>query len=561
MDDIAIAQGNDVEKFVGNKRRSEGDLFGVRAIEAGYFGGVSQSRPSSPAVSYKLSPTTALVDWSPTAESHRSSSSNSSSGASSLATSQHKKKKPSPLRLTPFDEDAVHSPALTFGGAGGAYMSPVPSPRSGKGKGPENLSWVSPLDVHFSRPSTSGAAEKPRPKSYLPRLKFPGEIAQNGLLIATPTGSAAAPNSESASIFSGGISPQVVEAPHVRTPTFSVFPHSATSPGLRQRQPSIVPTNGETDRPSTGRSNRSYTNVPAPPIPTSPSYYPPKSPGSAGPSGSGIRSSTASKPSVSAYHPKSAGPQSPGDSQTRDRAHSGAASSTYSNRPSIDNEDMFKKSERRRRSCSSEAVSRERSHSSSSMRSRSSHSLKGTRGKTMQSDLGRSREQSHSQRKRRASLESNALDFDQPLDSPFSNANAISAPITGSSSRSTSSTSPAVERVAIELNLMKGEHLSAMPAARDRSASEVSQGSVGDFYDAYYRQSIIAASPANQGSNAAGRHSRTFNVGGGASRGPRLPAPLKLDEGALAREPIVEMPSPGLSPRSSKRGENYSRMI
>lgn len=461
-----------MEKLASNKRRTEGDFFGVSAIEAGYFGGVSQSIPNSPAPSYKLSPAMALVDWSPTAEAHSRSSSNNPSAASSLATSQQSKKKPSPLRLTPFDADMMHSPALTFGDIGGAYMSPVPSPRSINGaRGSKYPSWVSPLDVHFSRTSTPSVIKRRRPTSYLPRLRFPREIAQTGLLIPTPTGSAASPNSESASIVSGGVSPQptiktqVVETPKSKTPTFSVFPQSATSLGPRQRQPSNLPNNGEIDRPSHHRNDKSNYDIPTPPTATSPSYYPPKSPKPAVPSGSGSRESMAGKPRVSAYRPRS------GRSQSRHRAHSGSASSKCSNKTYITDEDGFHQRERRRRSRSFKATSKERSIPSS-----------------------RSRERSHPQQNRRASLESNAFELDQPLESPFSNANAISTPVTESSSRSIStisSPSPAIERVAIELTLPKGERISAIPLASGRSASEVSQGSVGEFYDAHYRQPIL----------------------------------------------------------------------
>lgn len=38
----------DVELALNNRQADEGDLFGVRALEAGYFGGVAQSRPTSP---------------------------------------------------------------------------------------------------------------------------------------------------------------------------------------------------------------------------------------------------------------------------------------------------------------------------------------------------------------------------------------------------------------------------------------------------------------------------------------------------------------------------------
>ncbi|KAI1000880.1 hypothetical protein K3495_g7318 [Podosphaera aphanis] len=46
----AAIQRTDKEKLVGDRKLDEGDLFGVRAIQAGFFGGVSQSRPNSPSV-------------------------------------------------------------------------------------------------------------------------------------------------------------------------------------------------------------------------------------------------------------------------------------------------------------------------------------------------------------------------------------------------------------------------------------------------------------------------------------------------------------------------------
>ncbi|PMD63830.1 uncharacterized protein K444DRAFT_499485, partial [Hyaloscypha bicolor E] len=61
----AAMKSTDKEKLVRREKKlGEGDLFGVRALEHGYFGGVAQSRPSSPTPSYRLAPNTALVDWS-----------------------------------------------------------------------------------------------------------------------------------------------------------------------------------------------------------------------------------------------------------------------------------------------------------------------------------------------------------------------------------------------------------------------------------------------------------------------------------------------------------------
>ncbi|KAI6250629.1 hypothetical protein HI914_00744 [Erysiphe necator] len=44
----AANKETDLEKLVGQRPLDEGDLFGVRAIQAGFFGGVTQSCPNSP---------------------------------------------------------------------------------------------------------------------------------------------------------------------------------------------------------------------------------------------------------------------------------------------------------------------------------------------------------------------------------------------------------------------------------------------------------------------------------------------------------------------------------
>ncbi|RKF60162.1 hypothetical protein OnM2_053028 [Erysiphe neolycopersici] len=44
----AANKETDREKLVGQRSLDEGDLFGVRAIQAGFFGGVTQSCPNSP---------------------------------------------------------------------------------------------------------------------------------------------------------------------------------------------------------------------------------------------------------------------------------------------------------------------------------------------------------------------------------------------------------------------------------------------------------------------------------------------------------------------------------
>jgi len=107
---------------------------------------------------------------------------------------------------------------------------------------------------------------------------------------------------------------------------------------------------------------------------------------------------------------------------------------------------------------------------------------------------------------------------------------------------------------------------------RNRSASEASQGSIGEFYDAYYRQSTMAqrASVAAQ-ANAINLRSSGLLMPGSASgvwrdagRRP-APAPLKLGPGSvggagLAGETIMEVVTPGPSPVGKER-ERFPKMV
>lgn len=123
-------------------------------------------------------------------------------------------------------------------------------------------------------------------------------------------------------------------------------------------------------------------------------------------------------------------------------------------------------------------------------------------------------------------------------------------------------------------------------SAKKRSPSEASQGSIGDFYDAYYRQSVMAQR-ASVASQTLGINSKSVGVGagamemlgvgfdlggitngpgGGSGRSPsaaggmnatagqgRRPPPMNFSRGGVGfngmnpPETIVEMPSPALS--------------
>lgn len=109
------------------------------------------------------------------------------------------------------------------------------------------------------------------------------------------------------------------------------------------------------------------------------------------------------------------------------------------------------------------------------------------------------------------------------------------------------------------LNIGKssGDPFGGSFAGRDRSASEASQSSIGEFYDAYYRQSILAQRQS-VAAQANAINSRTsgllmpghlgFGVDGKGGRRP-APPPLRLGPqsiggGGLAGETIMEVASP-----------------
>jgi hypothetical protein len=106
---------------------------------------------------------------------------------------------------------------------------------------------------------------------------------------------------------------------------------------------------------------------------------------------------------------------------------------------------------------------------------------------------------------------------------------------------------------------------------RNRSASEASQGSIGDFYDAYYRQSILAqrqsvAAQANainlrsSGLLIPGNGNQQFEKGRKPPPPPLRLGPGSIGGGGLAGETIMEVVSPALSVNVQGGGERFPKM-
>lgn len=255
----------DKEKLV-QKELNEGNLFGVRAIQNGYYGGVSQSRSNSPSPSYRLAPETTLVDWGK--EGNKAGSS-----ASSISSVPKARMKQSPLRLEL--QDAKYNPS-SVGGIGGSYIPPSsPSIRSYRMDSPnpsdlKPAGWISPLDVHFSRPSTPGTPTTPSGRfATFSRPTTPGRptTAGTGTPAKRPTSylklnldigkpvtlmpPAVEAKSEVASVVSSGLTtptPAMLKTPTQpmpstarsaqKTPTQSYFP-TDNQPSVRFLTPSV----------------------------------------------------------------------------------------------------------------------------------------------------------------------------------------------------------------------------------------------------------------------------------------------------------------------------------
>ena len=603
----AATKPTDREKLVGQKIE-EANLFGIRAIEHGYFGGVSQSRPPSPSHSYILSPSTTVVDWGSSGRSRSQSSSSSvvdslgsqNGGSYSLQIVDPNKivRKPSPLRLQSSGAELIgkksHDPS-TAQSIGGSYMPPLPSPRSKRSASPacnepNSPGWVAPLDIHFIRPTTPNTS---RPHSYLPRLQFPGELEKSVLLAPTPSGEV---KSETAPINSGA-SATTEKTAHM-SPTLRVFPQQMPSRAARQSSRSIFPV---TDERPVSRKGLKGNLVPPVPLLDLPPQLPQfdQKPFLHGDRqwnrfSQNLRDFAAPQKPIPVDQPR-AREESPDAPNSRSRAQSTGGSSTYSTRTSILD---FTKAESfithaRTRSHSAEAQirTRERSRSASSKRSKSSHGLSRTQDsirlhnrKVSEGSMGsssrrsRDRDQMHfdpsqQHRNRSGSVQGRKVDFDHPRESPFSDPSSIghSANSSVSSSRSSSTTrsrlvddhGPVPKLPILELDRSVLDRLSVVfPAStkvHDRSASEASQGSIGDVYDAYYTQSFWAQGPSgsSQVQEINVRSSASLGVPNGNSLKIHLrdvgkrPGPLRFGDGSSVGT-IVEMPSPVPSPMVGK---------
>jgi hypothetical protein len=166
------------------------------------------------------------------------------------------------------------------------------------------------------------------------------------------------------------------------------------------------------------------------------------------------------------------------------------------------------------------------------------------------------------------------VDFDRPRESPFSSAQVLSHSASSSISSTSSAGSPGqkvselgaehIQRPAegskrtLAVGIVEPDRLSVATAAsrRGRSTSEARSVGFGEFYDAYYRQSVLAHT-ASQGAVHSNRgsgivqdlHLAGVGVAISSNSGGKRPPPLRwVGAGGAVGETIVEVASPLPSP-------------
>ena len=156
------------------------------------------------------------------------------------------------------------------------------------------------------------------------------------------------------------------------------------------------------------------------------------------------------------------------------------------------------------------------------------------------------------------------MDFDNPRESPFSNVNAIRTHSAKSSTSSTSSFGnmeplPPMPKAVLEVKLPESDRLSALPVNGDRIRG--SKGSIGDFYDAYYRQSVSARGGTEM--QVDGRGVEMMAVGQAVSTNETVnrTSPLKLGGAGFVSETIVELSSPVPSHMNPREMERFPTRI
>ncbi|KAF7909656.1 uncharacterized protein EAF01_003374 [Botrytis porri] len=419
-----LEKANSTQERLNVEELGEGDLFGVRAIERGFFGGVSQSRSNSPAQSMFGSPSTTAVDLTETSRALEAMRGPSAASSSEISLSRRSsevsapksiKHKPSPLRLQP-SEAEIRRSALP--NVGGSYIPPSPI----KEVQPQSDS----IAVQFGRTSASESPpSRTRSEEEVSQLHYQGEVPRNFMFLA---GQHASVRSQAGSIYGSAEPSPQNQAKIPKIPTAPAPTHVFGFPSRLSGRPRS--TSSEEESSSSDRFSSSSPELPVPAIP-SPykiSYQPTTL----------LEQESNSKPrSYQPTQPSESEPQS--DFYTHYREPS-VANSILTTRTSILDDPSLSRSGsvnvRGRPAYKSNSRTPSAAYTHGQI-SRTHDSLRMSRKASLQTQehrISRERDQMHydptlssgpAVRNRSGSVQGRAVDFDRPRESPFSNANAI----------------------------------------------------------------------------------------------------------------------------------------
>ena len=491
----------DLEKLVGERELDEGDLFGVRAIQAGFYGGVSQSTPNSPATSR--------------------SSSVCSLG---LAPPREDTIKLSPSFLQP-PEIRTKSHLRK-----GSRPSPIQSTTS-QNENPNLTGLGSPLGSHSCSGKFGQSTESNGEQNSLPPTLRINHSGRGALVVPAPPEPAL--KSASATIQSFA---EARPTAHNSIESLEEFPRRSQSFSVFLPSPKVRPTPARNF--SSNDNNRSGAKMEkgiTPHLSLTLNSLPPTAV---------IRDSIVSKRQVSILQPSIQAPQQ----STIEDQNDSDTTSVYSAR-SLNFET---------------SKNNEQNTTSSDVDSPSDYFMpvKGTR--TLLSP-----KKTHMMRYPETRSDMSHLQQSEEPNSSCDSDLSYSY-LSARSSNSSSSSLSTMERLpakgnsnTLDISLLNFDHFSESSTNNERRNSRpTSQGSISDFYDTYFRQSILRQSTfdSSKSSDLKWRNECPINFGKAIIVEPMNTGKRVLAPKGLAKEIIVDL-KPQTFKSDGYNGERYPKLI
>ena len=217
---------------LNQREKDEGDLFGIRAIEAGFYAGVAQSRPTSRAGSvvgnHPSMSTSTLVGGNVNSPLMKGMSNNNSVLSLNLNATNNDAKLASPLTMKLRPSEAELSGRRNHNGAADVDMSLQLPPSPGHPRGPSSPTFGG-SDAE-SDGFTSPRSMSPNPQHYAP---VPKTATPSALKASYHEGDGSAPKSQNASFNNSPAVSPTPPSPH-KPPTARL----PTIPGSAMRKES-----------------------------------------------------------------------------------------------------------------------------------------------------------------------------------------------------------------------------------------------------------------------------------------------------------------------------------